>query len=416
MSELELLQRTALAAAIGLLIGIERGWQEREARDGARVGGIRTFTLVGTLGAICGLFSGAGSVALGLCFLAFALSFCLFEWCRAVQERSVSATDLVAGLLTFALGAYTAQGNMAVAAATGVASAAILAERRVMHEFLRRLKWIELRAALMLLVMTAVLLPVLPDRTVDPWNAINPHQIWLMTVLVGTISYAGYIAVRLAGERKGLLAAGLLGGLVSSTTVTWTYARLARRDAGALPALMSAILGAWVVSLLRMIAVVLVIQPALAVPLAPPILAAAVLLSLPALAAWRRSAKVENHALVLQDPLDLELMLGLTALLTLIMLLSKLWSSANSGLFTLGGASGLLDVDPITLSMAKLAGTSVAVTTAVSTILIAAAANGLTKAVLAFAFGGQKLGLILGLSALAAFGVGIATYTYFPIY
>jgi hypothetical protein len=165
-----------------------------------------------------------------------------------------------------------------------------------------------------------------------------------------------------------------------------------------------------------MIAVVLVIQPALAVPLAPPILTAAVLLSLIALAAWRRSAKVENHALVLQDPLDLELMLGLTALLTIIMLLSKLWSSANSGLFTLGGASGLLDVDPITLSMAKLAGTSVAATTAVSTILIAAAANGVAKALMALTFGGPRLGFMLGISALAAFGVGIATYTYLTVY
>ena len=79
MSELELLQRTALAAAIGLLIGIERGWQEREARDGARVAGIRTFTLIGTLGAICSLFSGPGGVALGFCFLAFALPFGLFN-------------------------------------------------------------------------------------------------------------------------------------------------------------------------------------------------------------------------------------------------------------------------------------------------------------------------------------------------
>ena len=254
MSELELLQRTALAAAIGLLVGIERGWQEREARDGARVAGIRTFTLIGTLGAICSLFSGPGGVALGFCFLGFALPFGLFEWRRAAQEGSVSATDLVAGLLTFALGAYAVRGNLAVAAAAGVASAAVLAERRVMHEFLRHLKWRELRAALMLLVMTAVLLPVLPDRTVDPWNALNPHQIWLMTVLVGAISYAGYIAVRLAGERKGLLAAGLLGGIVSSTTVTWTYARLARRDAGAQPALMAAILAAWIVSLLRMTA------------------------------------------------------------------------------------------------------------------------------------------------------------------
>ena len=412
MSELELLQRVALASAIGLLVGIERGWQEREARDGARVAGIRTFTLIGALGAICSLFSGTGAVALGLCLLAFALPFGFFEWRRAVQEKSFSATDLVAGLLTFALGAYAARGNMAVAAAVGVASAAILAERRVMHDFLRHLKWTELRAALMLLVMTAVLLPVLPDRTVDPWGALNPHQIWLMTVLVGAISYAGYIAIRLAGERKGLLTASLLGGVVSSTTVTWTFARLVRRDASALPAVMAAILVAWIVSLLRMSAVAVMVQPALAAPLTPAIATAAGLLLLPAVAAWRAAAKVRDHALVLQDPFDLGLMLRLTALLAAIMLLSKIWSSAHSGLFALGGISGLLDVDPITLSMAKMAGAGVTVATAVSTILIAAAANGLAKSVLALVFGGRKLGLMLGLSALAALAGGLAAHSY----
>ncbi len=414
MSELELLQRAALAAAIGLLIGIERGWQERQARDGARVAGIRTFTLIGILGAICSLFSGAGTTALGLSFLAFALPLGIFEWRRAAQEGSVSATDLVAGLLTFALGAYAARGSLAVAAAVGVVSAAILAERRVMHEFLRNLKWTELRAALMLLVMTAVLLPVLPDRTVDPWDALNPHQIWLMTVLVGAISYAGYIAVRIAGERNGLLSAALLGGIVSSTTVTWTYARLVRRDAGALPAVMAAILAAWIVSLLRMSAVAILIQPALAAPLAPSILAAAAILLLPGFLAWRAAATVENHALALQDPFDLGLMLRLTALLAIIMLLSKIGASAHSGLFALGGISGLLDVDPITLSMAKLAGTGVTAAVAVSTILIAAAANGLAKSVLALIFGGPKLGMMLSLSALAAFGAGAAAHAYFP--
>ena len=230
MAELELLQRAGLAAAIGLLIGIERGWQEREARDGARVAGIRTFTLIGALGGICGLYAGPQVIGLGLCFLAFALPFGLFEWRRAEQAGSVSATDLVTGLLTFALGAFAAEGNMAVAAAVGVAAAAILAERQMMHEFLRRLKWMELRAGLLLLVMTVVLLPVLPDRTVDPWNALNPHQIWLMTVLVGAVSYGGYIAVRIAGERKGLLYAAIMGGVASSTTVTWMFARLARRN------------------------------------------------------------------------------------------------------------------------------------------------------------------------------------------
>lgn len=414
MGELDLLERVALGAAIGLLVGIERGWQERERRDGARVAGIRTFTLIGLLGAICGLLSASSATALGLCFLAFALTFGVFEWRRAALERSVSATDLVAGLLTFTLGAYAAKGNLAVAAAAGVALAGTLAERRAMHEFLRHLKWTELRAALTLLVMTAVLLPVLPDHTVDPWGALNPHQIWLMTVLVGAICYAGYVAVRIAGERNGLLIAGLLGGIVSSTTVTWTYARLVGRDAGALPPVMTAILAAWIVSLLRMTAIAVVIQPNLAMPLGPPVLAASGVLFVPAVMAWRKAATPKSHRLTLQDPFDLGLMLRLTALLALIMLLAKVWSSSHSALFALGGISGLLDVDPITLSMAKLAGTGVTAAAAIATILIAATANGLAKAVLSLIFGGLKLGLLLSFSAVLAFGAGFITYAYMP--
>src|SRR6185369_424117 len=140
---------------------------------------------------------------------------------------------------------------------------AILAEREIMHAFLRRLTWVELRAALLLLVMTVVLLPLLPDRNVDPWNALNPHQIWLMTVLVGAVSYAGYIAVRIAGERRGLLFAAMAGGIASSTTVTWTFARLVKRSPAALPEVMAAILAAWIVSLLRMTAIAVVIAPSL---------------------------------------------------------------------------------------------------------------------------------------------------------
>ena len=114
------LQCVALAAAIGLLIGIERGWQERELHDGARVAGIRTFTLIGTLGGITGLIAVHwGGVALGFCFLAFALRFGLLEWWRASHADNYSVTDLVAGLLTFLLGSYAAF-NMIVAAAAGV--------------------------------------------------------------------------------------------------------------------------------------------------------------------------------------------------------------------------------------------------------------------------------------------------------
>ncbi len=408
MGDVEILQRACLAAAIGLLIGIERGWQTRQAPDGARVAGIRTFTLIGGLGGISGLLP--GDITLGLCLVAFALPFGLFEWRRARASRNFSATGLIAGILTFALGAYAARGSMVVAAAGGVVVAAVLAERRVMHTFLRHLKWTELRAALVLLTMTVVLLPALPDRNVDPWNALNPHQIWLMTVLVGVVCYAGYIAVRIAGERRGLLFAAIAGGLATSTTVTWTFARLVKRSPAALAEVMAAILAAWIVSLLRMTVIAVVIAPVLLVPLGAPILAASGLLLVPAALAYRAAGKAGAQGLTLQDPFELPLLLRFTGLLAAIMLLAKLFSSGRAGLFALGGVSGLLDVDPITLSMARLAGTGITPMLAASTILIAAAANALAKSVLAVAFGGPRLGIALSGSALLAFGAGAAAY------
>src|SRR5579883_2770690 len=138
------LQRAGLAAAIGLLIGIERGWQEREARDGARVAGIRTYTLIGILGGICGFLTGKSALGQSLCFLAFAIPFGFLEWRRIRSSNSFSATDLVAGLLTFVLGAYATAGSMMVAAASAVVMTAVLAERRVLHGFLRHLRWVEL--------------------------------------------------------------------------------------------------------------------------------------------------------------------------------------------------------------------------------------------------------------------------------
>lgn len=408
LTELELFQRAGLAVAIGLLIGIERGWQARQARDGTRVAGIRTFTLIGALGGLAGMLP--GSASLGACLIAFALPFGLFEWRKARANRTLSATDFIAGLVTFVLGACALRADMTLTAAAGVITAAVLAERRVLHSFLRRLQWVELRAALVLLVMTAVLLPALPDRAIDPWGALNPHQIWLMTVLVGAVCYAGYIAVRLAGARRGLLFAGLMGGIATSTTVTWTFARLVRRNTGALPEVMAAILAAWIMSLLRMTALAVAIAPVLLWPLAPPVAAASLVLLLPALLAYRAGRDGGADRLDLPDPVELPLMLRFTALLAAIMLLAKLFSGGQSGLFALGGISGLLDVDPITLSMAQMTKSSLAPEKAAATILIAAAANGVAKSVLGAAFGGPKLGLMLSGLAVLAFGAALAAY------
>src|SRR5512135_1470075 len=151
MDSYALLERLLLALAIGLLIGVERGWQEREVKDGSRAAGVRTYALIGLLGGLCALLVAfVGNFFLGLALLAFAGSLALFEWREAQASNSASATGMIAGLLAFMLGAYAVLGDMVVAGASGIAVTVILAERRALHAFVANLKWVELRSALLL--------------------------------------------------------------------------------------------------------------------------------------------------------------------------------------------------------------------------------------------------------------------------
>ncbi|MFL5236156.1 MAG: MgtC/SapB family protein [Rhizomicrobium sp.] len=178
----ELIQRIGIALAIGFLIGVERGWRERDEADGSRAAGIRTFALIGLLGGIAGaLYPMIGGAAFGLIALAFAAGFLVFQWRESVEKNNVSATEMIAGLLTFLLGAYAVLGQPIVAGAAGVAATFVLATREGLHGFVRHLSWAELRSAILLLAMSVIILPVLPDRFVDPWGLFNPHKLWLMT-------------------------------------------------------------------------------------------------------------------------------------------------------------------------------------------------------------------------------------------
>lgn len=406
METYALLERLLLALAIGLLIGVERGWQEREVKDGSRAAGVRTYALIGLLGGLCALLVAfVGNFFLGLALLAFAGSLALFEWREAQASNSASATGMIAGLLAFMLGAYAVLGDMVVAGASGIAVTVILAERRALHAFVANLKWVELRSALLLLVMSFVLLPLVPDHPVDPWGALNPRQLWLMIVVIAGLSYVGYICIRLAGERAGLIYAAAAGGLVSSTTVTWSYARLAHAHPQSSMPLVAGVATSWAVSLLRMSAIAIFLAPGLAWPmlsvLTPPII---FLLAVAALMYMRSASVSEKSPLELTDPFELSEVLKFGALLSAVTLAAKLagTGTAQLGLVPLAAVSGLVDVDPITLSVARLAGQTVTLPFAATVIIIAGGSNLLCKTVLAAALGSRAFGLYLSMAAVAS--------------
>ncbi|MGE5388653.1 MAG: MgtC/SapB family protein, partial [Hyphomicrobiales bacterium] len=232
MGAAELIRRLAYALAIGLLIGLERGWGARSEQEGERTAGVRTHGLAALLGGVWGAVAvefghDGGAVALALSFLLFGAVMSAFRYREAEHDRTFGATSVVALMLAYALGAFAVAGDEVAAAAAAVATTALLAAKGWLHEWLQRLTWEELRSGLVLLIMSFIFLPILPDRAIDRWGAINPHEIWLLTVLIAAVSFAGYVAVKVVGYRRGITVAGLAGGLASSTATTAALARLA---------------------------------------------------------------------------------------------------------------------------------------------------------------------------------------------
>jgi len=408
MDQEELFRRLAVALSIGLLIGLERGWRTREESDHQRTAGLRTFALSGLLGGVFGLLSTVSSpLVLGAGVLAFAAALTTFSYLEATAEQNFSVTTVVAGILTFGLGAYATLGNETVAVAAAVAMAVLLALRETLHSWVRTITWPEIRSALMLLAMSFLLLPVLPNRPIDPWQVLNPAEIWLLAILIAAISFVGYVAVRVFGERKGIVVAAVAGGMASSTATTLSFARLAREHPKSTRLLAAGTLLAGVVMLARIVVLGGLLKPDLLATLLWPALAAACVLLLAVTVLLAGTGKSpEAPKLEVKSPFELGTVLWLATLIAAIMLIAKLLAGSvgNAGLFVLAAVSGIADVDALTLSMARLAGLQVSVESAASAILIAAGVNTASKAGIAAFVGGAGLGRIVGAVSLLAIG------------
>ena len=414
MDQDELFRRLAVALAIGLLIGLERGWQQLEEAEGERTAGLRTHGLTGLLGGICAALSTVSHPSvLAAAFVCFTAAFTLFAWFEAVSEQSFSVTSVMAAIVTFALGAYAVLGDQVVAVAAAVAMALLLALKEPLHSWMRRLSWLEVRAVLVLLAMSFLLLPVLPNRPVDPWGALNPAEIWLMAILIAGVSFGGYVAVKTMGDRAGIVVAAIAGGLASSTATTLSFARLARDHGQAALVLSGGILLAGVVMVVRVVGIALALAPSLIGELLLPASAGAlVLLSGSAFLILRHRKEAEGEAapLQLKNPFDVATALKLTALIAVIMLLAKMLSAVSStgGLYLLAAISGIADVDALTLSMARLSGSQVALGEATTAIIIAVCINTASKATMAAVIAGRTIGATVGtFSALAIAAMGL---------
>lgn len=398
---------------IGALVGLERGWSSRDDEKGPNhIGGIRTFSLVGLLGGVSSLLANSLGwwlpvVALGGVSILLAVSYTA----RLRRHGDLSMTTHIALLLVFCLSLMVGAGFMEEAIAVAVATAVILSLKPVFHSWVQRLTAEELRAALGLLVLSFLVLPVLPNRGFGPWAAINPYTIWWMVVLVAGISFVGYVAVKVAGARKGLVLTSFFAGLVSSTALTLQFSRMARNAEPEMQRWLSVgVLVACATVYPRMLLVASVVNVQVPLTLWPVFALMAVVTLLPAVFYWRgapRDAMVQHQ--YLPNPLDLTSALMFGVLLGAIMFLAKalLALFGTSGLFALAALSGISDVDAINLSFSRMALDGLPLQTAAYGITIAVAVNSVIKGGLAIFANGAGLSWRVAAPLFVAAVVGL---------
>jgi uncharacterized membrane protein (DUF4010 family) len=413
---LSLVLTFSVSAAIGLLVGLER-----ERKPSAKAG-VRTFTLIALLGSLSALLAeatdsawtlGAGAVAVTGALVAAYLQD------RETVKDDSGTTTVMAALAVFLLGAINYYGYRTPAVALGVGITVLLYFKAEIEGFSHKLTAQDLRSMLQFAVLTAVILPLLPDRPFGPYGVLNPFEIWLMVVLVAAVSLSGYVAWRLTLGRHGLVLTGVLGGLVSSTATTLGYARQVAAGSQTLPAAVLVILLANATKLVRVLFLVGVVAPD-ALPRALVLLVPALLVSLAGVA-WRWKSvdtAPANGEEAFRNPTQLGTAIGFGAAYALVLLFSA-WANdvlGAGGVLALAAASGLTDVDAITLSsMQMLNREALSEDMALTAVAVAVASNLVFKTVAASAAGGPVLrgpvvrafgavlvGLAAGLAALHA--------------
>lgn len=402
----------SVALGIGALVGIER---ERSKGEGAHRGpaGLRTFLLIALTGAVCQRLGPVG-IAVGGTFVGLSA---LASY-RATRQRDPGLTTEVAMLIVFLLG-ILAIDSPPLAGALGVVVAVILAGKPQLHRFTRQtLSTQEVHDGLLLAAAAAVVLPLLPDRTIDPWDALNPRKVWMLVVLVMAINAAGYIALRVLGAARGLALAGFFGGFVSSTATIAAMGDRARAAPALLRACVSAALFSNIATVVMLGAVCAALAPSLLQTLAWPL----ALGSLTALitAALARAplggstgTGLDHSATTPGRPFEPRHALAFAAIVSAILLLAAIVHAhlGDAGLHAATGVSGFADVHAAAASVAQLvAAGSVAPDAAGGPVLLALIANSLSKATVAWLRGGRgyALRLLPGLIALcAAFALGL---------
>lgn len=418
-----------VSLGVGLLIGLERQ-QSMTRKEGQEVpAGLRTFPLFSLAGSLVWLLAGGSSVLPAAGVFALIVLLGVHRLGLPVEHREQGVTTEAAAVVAFLLGMLAVaeepfpdfEARLTTTGALGAVVALLLSIKPRVQSILGHVSNNDLFATLQLLVVALVMLPLLPDKGLGPYNAVNPAHTGRMILLIGGVSWVGFVASRLLGPGRGLVVTGLVGGLVSSTAVTFSMARRAKEEPEIVPSCTVAIAAANAMMLARVLVIIAIVAPALVGAIALPMgamLAVGIAVLLP-LVREVREVRATGDVTV-RNPFELKsaFVLGLLFAGVIVVAHAVRDTLGDQALVVAGLAAGLTNVDAITLSTASLANSGLSHAIAGATILAAVVSNTAVKTGIAFVTGGRKIGRqilkVHGVTLLAGVLVTAALWMHAP--
>ncbi len=422
MAQTTLFYRFGAALAIGVLIGLQREYAYGGS-DEELFAGVRTFPLISLLGCTGALMADELSNPWGLIGLLLPMGALILaaHFVGAWRGGDMGLTTEMATLLAFAAGALCYWSYLPLAAAVGVAATVLLSLKPEMHAFAQRITREDIYATLKFAVITVIVLPLLPDRGFGPppLDVVNPHEIWLMVVLISGISFLGYVLIKLVGPRQGISLTGLLGGLVSSTPVTLSFSERSQKEKELGKPFALAIVVAWSMTYLRVLVEVATLNGQLLRKLWPPMIAASLVGLAYGAYLYLSQPTREEGEVPFSNPFELGTALKFGLLYAVVLVVSKAAGvyTGDAGVYLSSFIAGLPDADAVTLSIAQLTGRAggqaeagLTVTTGARAIVIGAMANTLAKGGIVLGTGAAELkrAILPGMVLMLITGAGVA--------
>lgn len=399
-----LVQKLAIAIFIGAFVGLER--EHSRPENEKTFAGIRTFPLISILGFTSALISTITTpwiyFAMFLGYAALIIASHVFS----AKEGKKGGTSEITAFIVFLLGSLVLWNFIILAAVIGVVVTLFLTLKFQLHSFVGKINEEDIYAALKLAIITVIVLPLLPDKTYGPFNVLNPRLIWYMVIFISGISFVGYVLVKIYGQNKGALITGLLGGMVSSTAVAFSFSRKSRDQNELSLNFAAGIIIASTVMFPRIFFIVLVFSSNLIGKLWIPLLISTAAGFAVSYYFSKKLTQKQNQQLEFRNPFELKSALLFGLIFGIVIFVSKAAEvyMGTGGIYAASALAGITSVDAIVLTLSGLASSGLSEKVAASAVIIAALVNTVVKGVISIFLGSESLRkyTVIGLSIITA--------------